>query len=199
MLLLDHDEDGALGVVLNRPSVVPVGEVLPGWAEVVAEPDVLFQGGPVGTDSALAVGASAARPEPSRSGFRRLYGDVGIVDLDTPTEVAARRCRGCGSSPGTPAGAAEQLRREIEEGSWYVVPVEPGDLFGADPRGAVAAGAAPPARASSPGSRPAPSTRPELSRDSPCPAVRLGSTVSTQMSPGVETIEDRRTQPDRER
>ena len=53
VLLLDADENGALGVVLNRPSAVPVAEVLEAWAGVVAEPEVLFQGGPVSTEGAL--------------------------------------------------------------------------------------------------------------------------------------------------
>ena len=61
VLLLDHDEDGALGVVLNRPSPVSVEEVLPGWDAVLAGPGVLFQGGPVATDSALAVAGLGTR------------------------------------------------------------------------------------------------------------------------------------------
>ena len=54
-LLLDVDENGALGVVLNRPSALPVAEVLEQWSDVVAEPEVLFQGGPVSTEGALGV------------------------------------------------------------------------------------------------------------------------------------------------
>ena len=55
VLLLDVNDEGALGVVLNRPSQVLVADVLEPWREVVAEPEVLFRGGPVGTDGALAV------------------------------------------------------------------------------------------------------------------------------------------------
>ena len=61
VLLLDVDDDGALGVVLNRPSAIPVDAVLAGWGDVVAEPEVLFQGGPVSTQGALAVGAAIER------------------------------------------------------------------------------------------------------------------------------------------
>ena len=92
VLVLDLDENGALGVVLNRPSTVEVREILPDWTEVARAPEVLFQGGPVSTDSALAVGASMGDgidPDVEPVGFRRLYDDVGIVDLDTPTEVVA--------------------------------------------------------------------------------------------------------------
>src|SRR5699024_1688659 len=52
ILLLSHDDDGALGVVLDQPTEVRVADVLPAWGEVLTEPDVLFHGGPVGADSA---------------------------------------------------------------------------------------------------------------------------------------------------
>jgi putative transcriptional regulator len=138
VLILDLDENGALGVVLNRPSDVPVREILPDWTEVTGNPEVLFQGGPVSTDSALAVGASTTNgtdPNVEPVGFRRLYDDVGIVDLDTPTEIVAPALRGMRIFAGYAGWGEEQLVAEIAEGSWYVVPSVPGDLFGADPLG----------------------------------------------------------------
>jgi putative transcriptional regulator len=139
VLLLDVDENGALGVVLNRPSPVPVGDVLPDWDELASSPHVLFQGGPVSTDSALAVGSLGAEParvtreEPV--GFRRLYGDVGIVDLDTPTALAAPVIRRLRVFAGYAGWGEQQLLAEIASGSWYVVPSVPGDLFDDEPRG----------------------------------------------------------------
>ncbi|TJZ56051.1 YqgE/AlgH family protein [Streptomyces piniterrae] len=55
VLLLDHDEEGSLGVVLNRPTPVGVGDILAPWAALAGEPGVVFQGGPVSLDSALGV------------------------------------------------------------------------------------------------------------------------------------------------
>lgn len=142
VLVLDLDDDGALGVVLNRPSTVPVGEILPGWSDLAGAPDVLFQGGPVSTDSALAIGASLASErglgtdvvdEPV--GFRRLYGDIGIVDLDTPTPIVGPALRHLRIFAGYAGWAQEQLAAEISEGSWYVVPSVRGDLFDDDPLG----------------------------------------------------------------
>ena len=96
-----------------------------------------------------AVGASTTYgndPNVEPVGFRRLYDDVGIVDLDTPTEIVAPSAeRGCGSSPGTPGGARSSCAAEIAEGSWYVVPSVPGGPVRAGPAGALDAGAAPPA------------------------------------------------------
>jgi putative transcriptional regulator len=132
VLLLDHDEDGALGVVLNRPSPVPVREVLPGWDEALAGPGVIFQGGPVATDSALAVAAlRAGDDEPV--GFRRLFGSTGIVDLDAPVELLVPALTGMRVFAGYAGWGSAQLAAEIDEGSWYVLPSEPDDLFGPDP------------------------------------------------------------------
>jgi putative transcriptional regulator len=138
VLVLDIDEDGALGVILNRPSTVPVGEILPGWSRLAQAPDVLFQGGPVATDSALGVGASTTYgldPNAEPVGFRRLYDDVGIVDLDTPTEIAGPMLTRLRIFAGYAGWGEEQLRDEIASGSWYVVPSTAADLFGADPEG----------------------------------------------------------------
>ena len=136
VLMLDLNEDGALGVVLNRPSAVPVGEILPDWSPLAQAPDVLFRGGPVGTDSALAVGSSkTSGPDDEPVGFRRLYDDVGIIDLDTPTEIAAPALSQLRVFAGYAGWGDEQLRDEISTGSWYVVPSVATDLFGADPLG----------------------------------------------------------------
>jgi putative transcriptional regulator len=144
VLVLDLDDSGALGVVLNRPSTVPVAEVLPDWGDLAGEPDVLFQGGPVSTDSALAVGASPGSPTARSSeavpgpsaelvGFRRLYDDVGIIDLDTPAPAIAPALSGLRIFAGYAGWGVHQLATEILEGSWYVVPSLRDDLFSDDP------------------------------------------------------------------
>ena len=53
VLLLHHDAEGAQGVVLNRPLDARVDAVLPDWQPHVTAPATLFEGGPVGLDSAL--------------------------------------------------------------------------------------------------------------------------------------------------
>ena len=134
VLLLDADDDGALGVVLNRPSGVAVSAVLEGWADVVAEPEVLFHGGPVGTDGALAV-ALLRDAEDVPVGFRGVDaadGRLGLVDLDTPVELIAGSLSGLRIFAGYAGWGAAQLEDEIEEGSWYVVPAEAGDAFRPD-------------------------------------------------------------------
>src|SRR3954449_8475468 len=58
VLVLAHSDDGALGVVLNRPGGLPVEEVLPRWAHLAAAPRQVFLGGPVQPDTALCLGAT---------------------------------------------------------------------------------------------------------------------------------------------
>lgn len=137
VLLLDCDENGALGVVLNRPSPVPVADILADWSELAGEPGVLFHGGPVSTDSALAVATlppgEGETDEPV--GWRRLFDDTGIVDLDAPTELVAPAVTGMRIFAGYAGWGSDQLEAEIEEGSWYVVPSIPSDVFSPDPDG----------------------------------------------------------------
>jgi putative transcriptional regulator len=137
VLVLDHDDTGSVGVVLNRPSPVPVADVLAGWGGLAAQPDVLFHGGPVSIDSALAVATVPATqgPDGDPVGFRRLFDQTGIVDLDTPTELLSDVIVRLRVFAGYAGWGDGQLLAEVEEGSWYVVPAEPGDLFGPDPAG----------------------------------------------------------------
>jgi putative transcriptional regulator len=132
VLLLDHDDTGTLGVVVNRPAPVSVSSVLPDWDAVASVPPVLFHGGPVGTDSALALGdLEPGAEEPV--GFRPVFGGTGIVDLDTPVELVAPVLRGLRIFAGYAGWGVGQLAAEIEQDSWYVVDSLPGDAFGADP------------------------------------------------------------------
>lgn len=131
VLLLDADDSGALGVILNRPSAVPVGEVLEPWASIVADPDVLFRGGPVGLDGALAL-ATLTDPGDEPVGWRGTFDTVGLVDLDSPVELVAGSVRAMRVFAGYAGWGAGQLQAEVEEGSWHVVASEPGDLFRTD-------------------------------------------------------------------
>lgn len=128
VLLLDVTEEGALGVVLNRPSPILVAEVLDAWRDVVAEPEVLFHGGPVSPEGAIAV-ALLRDVDDVPVGFREVVGRLGVVDLDTPVELLEGSLSGMRVYAGYAGWGAEQLREEIREGSWYVVASEAGDAF----------------------------------------------------------------------
>ncbi|GAA0429693.1 UPF0301 protein [Acrocarpospora corrugata] len=138
VLVLEHDDDGGtLGVVLNRPSDITVTQVLPVWDALVSGPSVLFEGGPVQTDSALALAVVLSGEEPL--GWRRLHSGrpavsrLGTVDLDAPPEILAGEISQMRIFAGYAGWTSGQLENEVREGAWYVVDSEPGDTFHPDP------------------------------------------------------------------
>ncbi len=72
VLLLDADDDGALGVVLNEINDVALESVLPQWVELVSHPSVLFRGGPVSPQGAICL-ASLARADEEPPGWRPVF------------------------------------------------------------------------------------------------------------------------------
>jgi putative transcriptional regulator len=140
LLILDHGTQGALGVVLDRPGGVPVGELLSQWHPLATPPAELFTGGPVARNALIGLVRLRARgPEPQRAppwpeGWRLLVdGDrpVGTVD----PAALADSLLGVRLFSGYAGWDSGQLEDEIEEGSWYVVPAEARDPISADPEG----------------------------------------------------------------
>jgi putative transcriptional regulator len=132
VLILQHDEeDGAMGLVLNRPSGLPLDDELGPWGALAAPPDEVFIGGPVQPEVAIALGwltADAGVPE----GVQPVMDRVGVVDLrrspvDFPQLMAIRVYAGY-------AGwSAGQLEGEIAQGAWFTLDADPWDPATADP------------------------------------------------------------------
>lgn len=118
VLLLEHDDEHALGVVLNRPSDLPVATALPGWERHVGEPAVLFVGGPVGDGTGVAVTQLADGPD-----IVDLNVDPDDLSLDGPLRIFLGFS---GWGPG-------QLEDELAAGAWVVAPALPGDLHAESP------------------------------------------------------------------
>jgi putative transcriptional regulator len=134
VLVLHHGDDGAQGLVLNRPIEADIGAVLPGWEEHASRPATMFQGGPVQLDSALGlVAVPGDSPEPT--GVRRLFGAVALVDLDTPPPLVAPEVAALRIFAGYAGWSPGQLEDELDTGSWYVVDPESGDVFTDTPDG----------------------------------------------------------------
>ncbi|MDP9406054.1 MAG: YqgE/AlgH family protein [Actinomycetota bacterium] len=127
ILLLDHGADGAVGVVVNRPSGIAVRAALPAWLGTVASPPVVFSGGPVQRDAVIAL----ARVErPSSDGAAILPG-VAAVDLGVG-EYRPGTVRVFAGYAGWGAG---QLEGEVAAGGWFVFDARPDDAFSDDPAG----------------------------------------------------------------
>jgi putative transcriptional regulator len=136
LIVEDEPEEGTLGVVLNRPTEVQVGQVLEPWTDLVTGPTVVFKGGPVSPNSALALALAQGDEEPL--GWRSLDGSslmsrIGLVDLEAPPELLAGGITSLRVFAGYAGWGPGQLQAEIDEGAWYVLPGEPTDAFLTEP------------------------------------------------------------------
>ncbi len=129
VLVGEHGEEGAMGVVLNRRSEVTVGEAVPTLAELVDEDELVHVGGPVQTQAIVVL---AEFDEPEHAGVL-VFGTVGflpgeIADADELGELARARVFAgyAGWGPG-------QLESELAESTWIVEPAQPEDVFTLDP------------------------------------------------------------------
>jgi len=130
VLVGEHSEDGALGVVLNRGSESTVAEAVPELAAIVHGNDVVHVGGPV-QPSAIVVLADFVDVE--RAGALVLD-TIGFLPAEVdPDELGElRRARVFAGYAGWGPG---QLDDELAEGSWIVEPAHPDDVFTPDPEG----------------------------------------------------------------
>ena len=122
VLLIQHDEEGSVGVVLNRETTHKVADHLPEWGDRAASPGFVHYGGPV--DPEVAIGVIAG-PSGESTGVPGLS----IVDLGESPGVQASSVRVYSGYAGWGSG---QLESELNEGSWYLVQASPDDPF-ADP------------------------------------------------------------------
>lgn len=137
VLIVEHEEiQGTLGVVLNRPTTVEVSQVLDQWTDITSQPAVVFRGGPVAPNSALALALIPGKDEPV--GWRALDGApalarLGLLDLDTPPKLLAPAITSMRVYAGYAGWSPGQLESEIDEGAWYVLSAQPGDVFVPEP------------------------------------------------------------------
>ncbi|MCW2713510.1 MAG: hypothetical protein JWN88_557 [Frankiales bacterium] len=136
VLLLQADsEDGALGVVLNRPTGTELAEVLPSWADLSAAPPLVFSGGPVSPSAAICLGhARAGGRSAAYSAIEGMpAGSVGTVDLDARPEEVQRVVTEVRVFAGYAGWSPGQLESEVEEGGWWVLDSLPDDAFSPRP------------------------------------------------------------------
>jgi putative transcriptional regulator len=132
VLLLAHDENGAFGVVLNRPRPeAPVADHVPAWSEHAAAPAMIFAGGPVEPAMALALAAGPRSPE--ADGWQPMAAGVGLLDLAREPEGIGMPIERMRVFSGYAGWGGGQLEAEIEQNAWFVVDVKQDDVFTAAP------------------------------------------------------------------
>ncbi len=128
VLIGEHGDEGALGVILNRASDSTVDDALPELATLVDGDTTVHVGGPV-QPSAIVVLAEFDEPDRAEA---LVLGDIGFLpsEIDPDALGELRRARVFAGYAGWGPG---QLDDELGEGSWIVEPAEPEDVFTADP------------------------------------------------------------------
>lgn len=133
VLLLEHHEDeGALGLVLNRPGDLAVRDAVPSWAPYVTGIDRIFVGGPVTPEGAVCLVRRPSESGPAEI-VRHLTPTLGVLDLhadpsDAPGDISALRIFG-----GYSGWSAGQLESEMELGGWLVLDPVDDDVFTEEP------------------------------------------------------------------
>ena len=127
ILIVDHDEDGSMGLVLNRPSDIRVSDALPSMAGL-AEPSVLFLGGPVEEGTALVLAEPA---DPASTSMHFMRDGIGLVDLNTPESDDAQELLRVRVFSGYAGWGPRQLETELRSGAWITASADPGDLWSA--------------------------------------------------------------------
>lgn len=131
VLMLDHDDSGALGVVLNRPSDSRVEEHLPNLSAVVASPAVFFVGGPVSIGGLLALGRVGG--EAPEDHVTPIDGALVAIDPAALVEEAVSGIDLMRLYTGYAGWAPGQLEAELAAGAWHVTRAHPDDVLCSDP------------------------------------------------------------------
>jgi putative transcriptional regulator len=131
ILLVEHNDEGSMGLVINRRSDVPLARIFPNLKSTAGEPSLIYVGGPVSPDGVLAL----VRSEAPKADTRRVVDDVYLIaspeGLDEQLAAGTDRSRFrvylgyAGWGPG-------QLERETTQGAWHVFRGEPAVVFDAD-------------------------------------------------------------------
>jgi putative transcriptional regulator len=129
VLIAHHDDEGAMGVVLNRPTTATVGEAVPEVEEIVGADETVYAGGPVATEGIVVL---AELTDPSVAALR-VDDDLGFIALEADNGAVAAATRRARAFAGHAGWGPGQLEAEIEEEAWIVEPARHEDAFCDDP------------------------------------------------------------------
>ena len=125
VLVVQHSDEGAIGIVLNQPSEATVGEVAPELATLVEDDETVYVGGPV-DDEAVVILAEFNDPEEAAA---VVLGDIGFVSGDADFTLVGAATRRARIYIGLAGWGAGQLEDELSGDDWIVVPAQERDVF----------------------------------------------------------------------
>ncbi len=124
--MLEHSSDGAVGVVLNRPTAEGTPEELSAWAEHLSPPATLFHGGPVDASTLIAL---ARLIGPIEGAWSQVAEGLGSIDMMLDPDEVAHSVESLRVFRGYSGWGAHQLNDELAEGAWIVLDAELTDVF----------------------------------------------------------------------
>ena len=125
VLIAEHDQSGAMGVILNRPSQASVGDVAPALTSLPGLEDTVYVGGPVEETSLIVL---AQFDEPAAAALT-VMGDIGFVAVGAGLDEIADTIRRARAFAGHSGWAPGQLELELEREDWIVEPASYDDVF----------------------------------------------------------------------
>jgi len=132
ILLVQIDENGAVGLMINQRTTVPISRALDSLKSAINHKDPVYLGGPVDGSTVLALLRASSKPEEAR----RVVGDVYLVGARTLLEKTL--AAGTGPSEfrtylGYCGWGTGQLEREMKLGAWYIFDGNARLIFDSDP------------------------------------------------------------------
>jgi putative transcriptional regulator len=130
VLIVEHSEEGAFGLVLNRPSETSVGEAAPELEELVDLDEPLFIGGPVQPSSVIVLGHF----EDTGDAALLAFDDVGVLGTGSSPEELSSGLRQGRAFVGHAGWGPGQLEAELEQGDWILEAARLDDVFSSGSR-----------------------------------------------------------------
>lgn len=125
VLITEHNEDGAMGMVLNRPSETAVSDVVPELAPVTGDDEPVYVGGPVQPEAVVLL---AEFSDPAAAAWI-IAADVGLASAEVDLGELAGAVRRGRVYAGYSGWGPGQLEAEMDADSWIVEPPLPAELF----------------------------------------------------------------------
>lgn len=133
VFMLEHHEQGAIGVVINRPTIEALDEPLDRWIDLQSVPSSVFTGGPVEQHALIALARTQQPLDTADEHLSPITGRIASADLTADPAIVAAAVDGVRVFRGYAGWGPGQLEDEIEAGAWLVLDSEPSDVFSDDP------------------------------------------------------------------
>ena len=135
IFILEHHDEGAIGVVINRPSIESLDEPLDRWIELQSAPSSVFSGGPVEPNALIALAETTSPVDDELDHLSPIVGTIASADLTVDPALVAGDVAGVRVFRGYAGWGPGQLEGEIAAGSWIVLDSESSDVFTDEPDG----------------------------------------------------------------